>query len=176
MGQLIEELRDLKQGHIFYKYENDEKYLSNLLSFILLGLKRQHRILVVESAKNLPKLKEKMKSLIPADKMSEILLINNFDFYHLNGDFHTHTIVNHFSNHTMVLDQENKPAWTWAHVEWSSQEANGELVQKFECKANELIQKERRLSVCAYPLERLTPKLCSILSNNHDYLINDNKS
>ncbi|SDN08549.1 MEDS: MEthanogen/methylotroph, DcmR Sensory domain [Fictibacillus solisalsi] len=173
MGQPIEELRSLKQGHILYKYENEVKYLSNLLSFIMLGLKRQHRVLVVESEKNLPKLKEQLESLIPVDKMSEILLINNFDFYLLNGDFHTHTIVNHFSNQTMVLDQVNKPAWTWAHVEWSSQEANCELVQKFEFKANEVIHKERRLSVCAYPLERLTPKLNSILSNNHDYLLSD---
>lgn len=167
------ELEKLTKGHIFYRFQDEEAYLENLISFIFTGIENKQQILIIENMRNLPKIKAKIDLLVSDEQQTSIRLVNNFEYYLSKGDFHTPTILNYFQKDLSALKNLNTPIRTWAHVEWTSSEPDAELLKEFESTADEFVLKEEMLSVCAYSSTHLTSTMNIALEQLHNYVLTD---
>ncbi|WRP08740.1 MEDS domain-containing protein [Rossellomorea aquimaris] len=163
----------LHKGHVFYQFKSEETYLSNLMLFIRSGLKNNQHVLVIESMRNITKVRNRMKRLLNDEQQSSIYLVDNFDYYFLNGDFNTKKILNHFQKDISIIKKQNPSIRTWAHVEWTSSEPDTFLLNEFESTADEYVLQEGLLSVCAYSKNSLSPTLIETLEKVHNYVMTD---
>jgi len=166
---------NIKKGHVFYQYLDEETYMNNLVSFISTGIENKEHILIIENLRNHPKLMAILNTLFSEKQQSTIRIVNNFNYYLLNGDFNTPNIVNHFTEDISFINKFNTTIRTWAHVEWASSEGDAKLLKDFESTADELVVAENLLSVCAYSSMRLTPQLTTTLEMFHQYIMTDDQ-
>lgn len=167
------ELKKITEGHVFYQYQEEDVYINNLLAFIKSGLENKEQILIIESMRNLPKVREKVDAEVDKDQHSSIRLVNNYEYYLSNGDFHTQTILTYFQSDIAAIKKSNSNIRTWAHVEWTSSEPDIELLKEFESFADNFVSKESMLSVCAYSSSQLTSYLTNALEELHTYVMTD---
>lgn len=166
-------LQALMEGHVYYRFQDEAVYLNHLMSFIHSGLENKQQILIIDSMRNIPKIEASMEKLYTPEQITKVRIVNNFDYYLSNGDFHTKTILTHFQKDLSKLKNAKEPIRTWAQVEWCSNYPDAELVRNFESIADNNVMKERLLSVCAYSQKALTPELDTILAEVHTYLMTD---
>ncbi|MFE7061610.1 MEDS domain-containing protein [Sutcliffiella sp. NPDC057660] len=168
-------LQNLLEGHVYYRFQDEEVYLDHLMGFIRSGMENKQQILVIDSMKNIPKIKARLEKLCTPEEVSMVHIVNNFNYYLLNGDFHTKTILTHFQMDLSIMKNAKQPIRTWAQVEWCSNNPDAELVRKFESIADDYVLKEHLLSVCAYSLKALTPELDTTLEKVHNYVMTDDE-
>ncbi|MCC5802394.1 MEDS domain-containing protein [Rossellomorea vietnamensis] len=166
-------LATLQKGHIFYPFQQEEAYIQNLMLFIRAGLENNQHMLIIESMRNITKVKHRMNRLYTEEQLSSISLVDNFDYYFLNGDFNTQHILNAFQKDLSVIKKLNPSIRTWGHVEWISKEPNANLIKEFESIADDYVLQEGMLSVCAYPSHRLSSTLTETLEMVHQYVLTD---
>lgn len=166
-------LTNITEGYVFYRFQDGEAYIDNLVSFIKTGLVQNEQILIIESMRNLPKINAKVNSLFTDEQQSSIRLVNNYDYYLSNGDFTTETILTHFQKDLSLLKNINSSIRTWAHVEWVSTEPNAQLLKDFESQSDDFIVQERMVSVCAYSTANLSSNLNEALKQVHKYVMTD---
>lgn len=169
------DLDTITGGHVFYRFQDEEVYVSKLISFIRTGIERKQHILIIENLRMILKIKPQIDSIFSDEQLSSILLVNNFDYYLSNGDFNTKTILKHFQKDISTLKKHNSSIRTWAQVEWASTEPDAELLKEFESTADDFVIEERMISVCAYCSNRLSSKLNSTLEQGHKYVMTDDK-
>jgi hypothetical protein len=167
------ELEEITEGHVFYRFLDQEIYISNLISFIKSGIENKQQILIIENMRYLPKVREMIHMLVSEENQSAIRIVNNFEYYLSKGDFNTQNIVTHFQNDISALENSKSSIRTWAHVEWASSDPDAELLHEFESVADDFVIKERMLSVCAYSGALLTPNLSTALEQLHYYVMTD---
>lgn len=166
-------LDNLSKGHVFYEFQDEETYMKNLISFIKSGIDNKQPILIIESMRILPKIRERIDMFVSEEQKSTIRLVNNFEYYLSKGDFHTPTIINYFQKDLSSLSEFNSPIRTWAHVEWTSSQPDNELMKEFESTANDFVLEENMLSVCAYSSTHLSPNMTVALEELHQYVMTD---
>lgn len=166
-------LDKMTEGHVFYEFKDEETYINNLISFIKSGLKNKQPILIIESMRILPKIRERIDMFVNDEQKSTIRLVNNFEYYLSKGDFHTPTIINYFQKDLSSLSEFNSSIRTWAHVEWTSSEPDTELLKEFESTANDFVIEENILSVCAYSSTHLSQNMTVALEELHQYVMTD---
>ncbi|WP_010198653.1 MEDS domain-containing protein [Bacillus sp. m3-13] len=166
-------LESITEGHVYYRFKEIDVYLDHLLSFIDSGINNKENILIIESMKNLPKIKDTIKQRYSEDQQSAIRIVNNFDYYFSGGDFNTKTILGHFEKDVTILKKNNRSIRTWAHVEWASDEPDAEQLQEYEITSDDFVVREGMLSVCAYSCNSLSPVLHSALEQVHKYVMTD---
>ncbi len=166
-------LENLKEGHIFYRFKDKDAYINNLISFIAVGLVNGDNILIIESMKNLPKIKKEVTQKFSKEQQTSIRMVNNFDYYFSGGDFNTATILKHFEKDLTLIKKVNRSVRTWAHVEWASDNPDAEQLRDYEGIADDFVVRERMISVCAYSCNSLSPILHSALEQVHKYVMTD---
>jgi uncharacterized membrane protein len=169
----ISKSKKFDKGHVFYRFKDKQFYIHNLMSFIRSGLESMQHILIIESMRTLPQIKAKIEEEFSHQQRKAIHLVNNFDYYLANGDFHTKTILAHFQEDLSILKKKNKTIRTWAHVEWASEEPDFLLLQEFESTADNFVKEEGMISVCAYAAESLSSTLDISLQQLHQYIMTD---
>ncbi|MBU8757212.1 MEDS domain-containing protein, partial [Priestia megaterium] len=105
----ISSSKKFDKGHVFYRFENNQFYINNLIGFIKNELESKQRILIIESMRKLPQLKANTDKGFSHQQKESIRLVNNFDYYLAHGDFHTETILTHFQEDLSMLKMKN----TW---------------------------------------------------------------
>ncbi|MBZ6488538.1 MEDS domain-containing protein [Priestia aryabhattai] len=161
------------KGHVFYRYEDNQFYINHLMSFIKNGLDSKQRILIIESMRTLPLIKANINKRFNHKQQESIRLVNNFDYYLANGDFHTETILTHFQEDLSMLKMKNTMIRTWAHVEWASEKPDVLLLEEFESTADNFVKEEGLVSVCAYAADSLSSTLDTTLQQLHQYIMTD---
>ncbi|PFA67116.1 hypothetical protein CN378_12125 [Bacillus sp. AFS015802] len=174
----MEVLNDVKlvtlhKGHVFYPFQAEEAYIRNLMLFIQAGLENNQHMLIIESMRNITKVKNRMSRLLTEKQLSSIYLVDNFDYYFLSGDFNTQHILRHFQKDLSVIRNLNSSIRTWAHVEWISKEPDALLLNEFESTADDYVREEGLLSVCAYSKNSLSSTLTEALEKVHQYVMTD---
>nr|WP_280166598.1 MEDS domain-containing protein [Priestia aryabhattai]MDH3111059.1 MEDS domain-containing protein [Priestia aryabhattai]MDH3129728.1 MEDS domain-containing protein [Priestia aryabhattai] len=169
----ISSSKKFDKGHVFYRFEDNQFYINNLMSFIKKGLESKQRILIIENMRELPQIKANIDKEFSHQQKEAIRLVNNFDYYLANGDFHTKTILTHFQEDLSILKTKNTLIRTWAHVEWASEEPDVLLLEEFESTADNFVKEEGMISVCAYAAESLSSTLDTTLQQLHQYIMTD---
>src|SRR6478735_6218878 len=104
MNQLFAEQKSV---HILYSYDQQEKYIQQVVSYIQEGILTGDRILLIENDRFYPFIHNHLKALLTTDQMRMIHRINNFDFYYSSGSYHPPAILAYF-NKSVQPYLENK--------------------------------------------------------------------
>ncbi|KPL60157.1 MEDS domain-containing protein [Rossellomorea vietnamensis] len=166
-------LGTIQKGHVFYPFQQEEAYIRNLMLFIRGGLENKQHMLIVESMRNITKVKNRMNRLYTEEQLSSISLVDNFDYYFFHGDFNTQHILRAFQKDLSVIKNLNSSIRTWGHVEWVAEEPNSNLIKEFESIADDYVHQEGMLSVCAYQGNSLSSTMTETLEMLHQYVLTD---
>jgi len=169
----ISSSKKFDKGHVFYRFEDKQFYINNLMRFIKNGLESKQCILIIENMRALPLIKATIDKKFIHKQKESIRLVNNFDYYLANGDFHTKTILTHFQEDLSMLKMKNTMIRTWAHVEWASEKPDVLLLEEFESTADNFVEEEGMVSVCAYAADSLSSTLDTTLQQLHQYIMTD---
>ncbi len=169
----ISSSKKFDKGHVFYRFEDKQFYINNLMSFIKNGLESKQRILIIENMRALPLIKATIDKKFIHKQKESIRLVNNFDYYLANGDFHTKNYSYSFSRRFVYVENKNTMIRTWAHVEWASEKPDVLLLEEFESTADNFVEEEGMVSVCAYAADSLSSTLDTTLQQLHQYIMTD---
>lgn len=175
LAELVDDLKKSNQGHIFYHFNEMEKYLENALSFIVSVVKNDSHVLLVENDRNIIYLRENLKKRLSDEQFEKVHFINNFDFYYSNGDFHAQTIFNYFKSTIEPLLDSKVSVCTWGLIEWSDEDDITNNIERYENDLDNFIQERGLISVCAYDAKRTPKRLKDILIRCHEIMLKDDE-
>ncbi|MCM3789975.1 MEDS domain-containing protein [Domibacillus indicus] len=163
------------QGHIFYTFQDLDKYIDNVVEYTVSGIKQGSHILLIENTKLLPAIQQKLKAVLNKEQLSNVHFKNNFDFYFSKGTFNPVIVFNHCVQFLESYIDNNISIRTWGHIEWGSmQDAQREIVQ-YENNRNELITLKNLTSVCAYNADRMPEEFKKALLLCHGFFMTDDE-
>lgn len=175
LKELVDDLQKTNQGHIFYHYDDMEKYLQNALNFIVSVVENGSHVLLVENDRNIIHLRANLKNLLNDEQFNKIHFINNFDFYYANGDFHAQTVFDYFKTSIKPYLEANVSVCTWGLIEWSDGIDITNSIEQYENDVDMHIKDKGVISVCAYDAKRTPQRLKEILMRCHGIMLTDDQ-
>lgn len=160
-------------ANIFYSFEDEEKYVDNLLVYATEAIGLGNHIMIIENDRIMPELQKRIKAEFNEEQQEMIHTINNYEFYCYRGNFHKETILSYLENMIAPFLQNNIPIQTWAHVEWRDQKDIFQNLGEFEKEADIMLQATNLITICGYDSKRVPESLKGILMDCHDYYMTD---
>lgn len=160
-------------GHIVYLYEDADRYFDNAAAYVTSGVHHGHQILFIDSEIWYRRLLLKLETLLTAEQLESVHYIDSYEFYRLYGDFHCHSITQHFEAILQPYLERGDSVRTWAHVEWAEQDDIPAKIEGFERTADCCVIDNGILSVCAYGARNISASLQLSLLRNHEYMMTD---
>jgi|GEM_PF-673117 len=160
--------------HIFYKIQDQDAYMCNLIAYIDSALEQGDHVLLIESQRIINILREELKIRLTREQMGSLHMINNFDYYVSTGSFQPDIIFDHLSRTLQPFFDEGISFRIWAHVEWGQQEGIVAILEEFEAEADMVVNEQGLYLVCAYDQSRLPATLEEKLMKCHGYVMSDN--
>ena len=174
ISRLTKDLQEIR-GHIFYFFENADKYIENAVTYIVSGIGQGDHILFIENNKLFPVIQGKLKPLLSTEQLAKVHYINNFDFYFSKGTFHFATVLNHFTKSIKPYIENEVSVRIWGHVEWGDQKEVDREIEKYENEADQILSLNELTAVCAYDADRVSESLRQSLIKCHEFHMTDNK-
>lgn len=173
--ELALEIRKGAGAHVFYLTEQTGLYIENVLVFILDGIKNKDYVLIVESKRLTPIIKERLQNILTAEELAKVYFFDNFNLYWQKGNFMPSSIIEYFREtfETSLLEEGNFR--TWGHIEWSTQDSLEEELLTYEMEVGRLISEHNLIAVCAYDAMRVNEDLREQLGTYHNYLMKDDQ-
>ncbi|MBG9444433.1 hypothetical protein ABE66_07385 [Cytobacillus firmus] len=169
----VHEIQALTKGHVLYFFKNPDQYISNVIEFVLSGLKRNEYSIIIENDRLTPLIKKSLTEKLNNNCLEKVMFVNNYDFYYAKGDFRVNSIFDYLPNLIEEYSEHKLAVRSWAHVEWRDEpEVRGKLSVS-EKEADLIVAKTKLLSVCAYDSERVSHELKESLLLCHNFLINE---
>lgn len=160
-------------AHILYIFEENERYLDNMMAYIKAGIERNHHLIIIENSNLYSEAEKRINELFSIEEKKCIHHIDNYTFYGCHGDFHIHSVVEHFGEVLAPFFDKKINIRTWAHVEWKEQEGIFSKIAEFEHLAEFSVNEMRLMSVCAYTASDVTASLQTKMMRSHEYLMTD---
>jgi len=160
-------------GHIFYNFYELNCYFKNALTYIQTALEQGDEVLFIENERLWGSLKKKLDLILSTAQLNKVCYINNFDFYCMNGDFESATILAFFNKTQDEYTKNNSSFRTWAHVEWGCHEDIDRKISKYELEVDITVRRSGLISVCAYDACRVSSTLEATLKRCHNFLLFD---
>ncbi|MGD6875102.1 MEDS domain-containing protein [Bacillus infantis] len=170
---LYHEYKKNNGGHICYLYNQEENYINNAVSFVMAGIKNGDFIFLLENDRNLRLIQEKLQKELNTDQLSNLLVMNNYDFYYAQGNFHPHIVVSEFLKTLEPHLDKKTPISTWGLVEWREDKEIYEKLTEYEQQVDKSIKEKGFISVCVYPAGKTPDSFRKALHNCHNIVIND---
>lgn len=167
------EFKKIDNAHILYTYNETEKYIENLLTYILAGIEQGDSVLIIENDRIYPLLHKKINSCLGEEELNKVHRINNFDFFCLQGNFNPSTVVNYFSKRLKPYTKGKVSLRTWAHVEWREEKDILSTIATYE-EIDKVVKEMNLLAVYAYDTNRMTDNFMNVLLNCHNIHMTDN--
>ncbi|WP_400243789.1 MEDS domain-containing protein [Niallia sp. JL1B1071] len=152
--QLNNHINIKNTSHIFYLYDDIQKYKYNLISYIKTGVSLKHQLIIIEN----PVIYKEIIHLLTKEEQKLVHYIDNFTFYQYYEGFQIDRIANHFTSLIEPLVSQNVNIRTWAQVIWKKEFLIDSLVS-FEEKADCCVNELGIMSVCAYSSSQLNAKI-----------------
>ncbi|MFT9597155.1 MEDS domain-containing protein [Mesobacillus sp.] len=160
-------------AHIFYSFENEEKYVDNLIVYVTAAIGLGNHVMIIENDRIMPELQKRIKAEFNEKQQEMIHTINNYEFYCYRGNFNKVTILSYLENMLAPFLENNIPIQTWAHVEWRDQEEIVQNLGDYEKEADAMLQTTNLITVCSYDANRVSESLKDVLMDSHDYYMTD---
>jgi hypothetical protein len=175
LARLVNDLKEAKQGHIYYHYNDIDKYLQNAITFIVTVITYGSHVMLVENDRNILYIEENLKKQLTEEQLKNLHIINNFDFYYSNGDFHAETIFSYFKTNIEPLLNLNVSICTWGLIEWSDENDITSDIEQYEKDLDTFVNEKGLISVCAYDGNRTSQRLKDILMRCHRIMLTDDQ-
>lgn len=147
--QEVTNLRSLSKGHVAYFFTDQEKYVSNVVDYVIAGLRQDECTIIVESDRMAPMIVLKLAQLLTVPELDQVRFLNNFEFYYAHGDFRINSIPDLLPTLFKGEFDPDMGYRTWAHIEWRDESEVSKLLHS-EQQADFIVEQENLLSVCAY--------------------------
>ncbi|TFE02288.1 MEDS domain-containing protein [Jeotgalibacillus salarius] len=170
LPDLIEAQRNV---HVLYSYDEMDKYLQNVLAYIIDSVRAEENIILIENERIYIKIKKELHELISKEEMEYIHFINSFDFYFSSGSYHPPAITAYFEKTVQPYIQNNKSFRSWAHVEWTSVEEPHHLIHDFENIIDDAVKQIEFPLVCAYKQTNMPIHLKTMLNQLHPFILEE---
>lgn len=171
--KVINNLKNLTEGHIIYFFENVEEYIKNVVDFVISGLEQNQYSIIIENDRLSPFLKKSLAQMLNESQLNKVRFINNFHFYFFKGDFRCESIFEFLPSLIEGYSEEGFSVRSWAHVEWGDEREVHKKLSDSEEEADVIVGEKRILSVCAYDSERVSEELKGGLLTHHNFLMNE---
>jgi hypothetical protein len=172
---VTEALQQSNRAHVFYCFNEMERYIDNAVSYIVSGIEQGEHVLFVENERIYPRILTKLEQLLTKEQLTNLHFICNFTFYWRNGNFHPETILSFFSDYLKPYIASELAIRTWGHIEWSDEEDIARDLEEFEQAVDNMMTAVNAAAVCAYDAHRLTEPLKTRLLDCHTFLMTDDK-
>ncbi len=173
MIQLTKNIKVEKGAHILYIYDELDIYLDNMIAYIRTGIDRNHHLLILENPTIYNEVEKRIDELFSDKEKKCIHHIDNYSFYRYYGDFHIHSIVNHFGEIIQTFINKNIHVRTWANVELKDMDNISKKIEEYENIADCCVNKMGLMSVCAYNSSMVNAYLQTAMMRSHEYLMTD---
>jgi hypothetical protein len=160
-------------AHIFYSFDNEEKYVDNLIVYLTAAIRLGNHVMIIENDRIMPELQKRINAEFNEEQQEMIHTINNYEFYCYRGNFNKDTILSYLDNMLSPFLENNIPVQTWAHVEWRDQEQIFQTLGDYEKEADTILQSTNLITICSYDANRVPESLEEILMDAHDYYMTD---
>lgn len=170
--QEVPDLRSLTKGHVAYFFTDQEQYVSNVVDYVIAGLRQNECTIIVESDRMAPMIVLKLAQKLTAPELDQVRFLNNYEFYYAHGDFRINSIPDLLPT---LFKGEFDPDMcyrTWAHIEWRDESEVSKLLHSEE-QADIIVAEENLLSVCAYDSRRVSGDFRDRLLASHSIHLHD---
>lgn len=169
----VNEIANQAKGHGIYFFQDQDRYISNVVDFVVSGLERHEYSIIVENDRIIPLIQKRLTDLLDESSLEKVKYINNYDFYYAQGDFSINSIFDFLPNLIEGYSENDPVIRSWAHVEWRDEPNVSKKLMGSEIEADVIVNETNLLSVCAYDSERVSEELKQSLLTCHNLLIND---
>lgn len=175
LARLVNDLKEASHGHIYYHYNDMDKYLQNAITYIVTVIKNGSHAMLVENDRNILYIQENIKKQLTEEELKNLHIMNNFDFYYSNGDFHAETIFSYFKTNIEPLLNAKVSICTWGLIEWSDENDITSNIEQYEKDVDTFVNEKGLISVCAYDGNRTPQRLKEILMKCHGIMLTDDQ-
>jgi hypothetical protein len=163
--------RDQRNIHVLYSYDEKNKYIERVVSFIKDGVEAEETIFLIENEPSYMMIQKELIKHLTDDQLKFVYRINNFDFYFSSGSYHPPAIVDYFQK-TVRPYVENKASFRcWAHVEWATMKGPLHIIEELEKAVDEAVNELSFPLICAYEADRMPAYLNKLLMETHPYVL-----
>lgn len=173
---VIDNLKNLNEGHIIYFFEYMDPYIQNVIDFVISGLEQNQYSIIIENDRIIPLIQKGLKDLLSDTQLNKIKFVNNYDFYFAKGSFQCASIFDYLPRLIKGYSKQTFSVRSWAHVEWGDVLEVHENITNSEKEADVIVKENRLLSVCAYDSVRVSETTRNRLITHHNFLIHDYSS
>ncbi len=161
-------------SHILYFYDCEERYLDNLVSFILSARRMNQHVIVIESYRSYERVLEKLGSQLDELNLREILHYkNNIEFYQLHGHFKFEQALSSFKHAVQPFVDGDLSVRVWGKVSWSDLSYSRNDVNKYECECDLTVSEMGYMTVCCYDGNEVPASVQTGMMRSHGYLMTD---
>ncbi|HZG70808.1 MAG TPA: MEDS domain-containing protein [Chondromyces sp.] len=174
--EVIKDLKKVNRGHICYFYDNEITYINNAVSFIVTGIRSGNHILLLENDRNMLLINKRLEKELSRKELTFLHVINNYEFYYFNNNFHPHTIVNRFLENTEPCLKKGASIYTWGLIEWGEDKEIHHCIEEYEKEVDKITNEKGIISVCAYNAVRTPDSLKELLIKCHEVMLTDDEA
>ncbi|OEF97783.1 MEDS domain-containing protein [Desulfuribacillus alkaliarsenatis] len=163
----------ITSAHILYIYTDFEKYLNNIISFIVKGIKLNQGIIIIEEENVITSILTELEKLGYSNHLQSLIFAHNDEFYLKNKAFNAKTVLKHFEEKLQPLLEQGYCIRSWGNVCWNNHEDIIEKLKVYEESADKSIKELRTFTVCAYNATELPANMLIEIMKSHEYIMTD---
>lgn len=160
-------------AHILYIFNEKDKYLANLLSFIIEGLDNNDIVLVVDSEDVTDGIKAQLSSVeINTSRLQNIIFLNNETSYLTDFTFDLEKAAKIF----LLIDpylEKNNTVRMWGQIPLSDFDSALENLRLYETESDLCISTKKVISVCTYNGLTTPAFIQNELMKTHTHIMTD---
>lgn len=164
-------------SHIVYEYTEESAYLSNVISFIEMGIQLGQRIIVIERPSRWEAIRTAISSRVPeAHRFYD--LVDADEFYlqpKSDSTSFCEAALEHLQGLTHRVAASGDSVRMWGHVPWSKELTTSEELIEYELQSHDEVIPGRHLTVCAYDVHCIPASAQLGLLRTHPFLMTDSE-
>ncbi|GAE37448.1 MEDS domain-containing protein [Halalkalibacter akibai] len=171
---LTENIQVNDGSHILYFYQSEEKYIENLISFILSAKQMNQHVIVIESYERYNHLLDRLGEKLQGLQLEEMLHYkNNIEFYQLHGDFKFERALESFKIAVQPFVNEELSVRVWGKVSWRDLTYSQDGLHKYEHECDLTVSEIGYMTVCVYDGNEVPAAVQTEMMRSHPYLMTD---
>jgi two-component sensor histidine kinase len=171
---LTETIKVNDGSHILYFYSSQERYLDNLVSFILSAKSMNQQVILIESYECYAIVLERIAAHLGDMALENFLHYkNNLEFYQTHGNFKFEHALENFKHTIQPFVDGELSVRVWGKVSWNALSYSKEELTRYECECDVTLSEMGYLTVCCYDGNVVPAAFQTDLMRSHQYLLTD---
>lgn len=165
-----------KKGvHVFYAFYEKEKYIHNAANFIIEGMDKGHKILLLEKAEVYEAIIARIISKgYKQNDIESIIFVDNDQFYLLDDKFDVETSIQNLERNLKSFIDKGLVIRVWGQVSFQVNEPVLSKLKLYECECDH-ISDHNKLVVCTYNGLSVPSYIQNEMLKTHQYFMTDDQ-